>query len=130
MDDALSRAWNQLLARPSGLFQFRFILQPLLAVIIAVRAGTRDASSLNSPYLSGLLFEPTKRRLLFRSMLSDIGKLFIMAVVLDCVYQIVEIHWIYPLQALIVGLVLAIVPYIVIRGPVTRIVSRCFARRD
>ena len=43
MDEALSRAWNQLLSRPTGAFQFRFVLQPLVAVIIAIRAGMKDA---------------------------------------------------------------------------------------
>jgi len=62
-------------------------------------------------------------------MSKDVGKLFVMAVVLDCVYQVIEIRWIYPLQALIVGFLLAIVPYILIRGPVNRFVSRSIARR-
>ena len=53
-----------------------------------------------------------------------------MAVALDCIYQLIEVRWIYPLQALIVGFFLAIVPYAAVRGPVARIVSRMNARRD
>jgi len=130
LDEALSRAWNQLLARPTGTFQFRFILQPLVAVIIAIRAGTKDARTHSSPFLWGLCFQRTERRLLVRSMLKDVGRLFIVAVALDCIYQIIEVHWIYPLQALIVGFFLAIVPYAAVRGPVARIVSRNHARRN
>ena len=129
MDEALQRAWNQFLARPTGPLQFRFFLQPLLAVIIAIQAGTRDARARQSPYLLGLSSQRAERRLLIRSMSKDVGKLFVMAVVLDCVYQVIEIRWIYPLQALIVGFLLAIVPYILIRGPVNRFVSRSIARR-
>ena len=130
MDEALSRAWNQLLARPNGTFQFRFVLQPLIAVIIAIRAGTKDARTHTSPFLWGLCTQRAERRLLVRSMLKDVGRLFIMAVALDCIYQIIDVHWIYPLQALIVGFFLAIVPYAAVRGPVARIVRRMNARRN
>jgi hypothetical protein len=54
----------------------------------------------------------------------DIGKVFIIAVVLDVVFALIVHRWIFPGQALLVGTVLAIVPYVLIRGPVTRIVSR------
>lgn len=118
------------MARPSGLLNFRFVLQPLLAVIIAIRAGIRDTRTLGSPYLSGLLFKPAKRRQLVHSMLNDIGRLFILAVVLDCCYQLLEFRWIYPMQALIIGCVLAIVPYILIRGPVNRLANRWITRRN
>jgi len=130
VEEALSRAWNQLLARPGGAFQFRFILQPLLAVIIAIRAGMKDGRTHRTPYLRGLLSRRAERRLLVRSTLKDVGRLFMMAVVLDCLYQIMEIRHIYPLQALIVGVVLAIIPYVIVRGPVARIVNRSVARRD
>ena len=129
MDEALSRAWDQLLARPTGSLYLRFILQPLLAVILGVRAGARDAKARTSPYLWGLLTIKGGRKLLLRSAILDVGRLFLMAVLLDCIYQIVEVRWIYPLQALIVGFVLAIVPYVLVRGPVTRIVRRSLARR-
>lgn len=126
VDEALTRAWNQILARPAGSLQFRFILQPLLAVIIAIRAGTKDAGG---PSLLELWSQPGGRKLLFRSTSKDVGKLFIMAVVLDCVYQVIEFSRIYPLQALIVGFALAIFPYLVTRGLVTRVVSWGIARR-
>ena len=130
MDETLSRAWNQLLARPTGTFQFRFILQPLVAVIIAIRAGMKDARAHSSPFLWGLLSQRAKRRHLVSSMLKDVYKLFIMAVLLDCIYQIIEVRWIYPLQALIVGFFLAIVPYAAVRGPVSHFVSRSNACRN
>jgi len=101
-----------------------------MAVILAIRAGMKDASDHRSPYLWGLRYERSERGPLVRSALKDIGRLFLVAVVLDCIYQVVEIHWIYPVQALIVGFVLAIVPYVSVRGPVTRLASRSMARRD
>ena len=44
-----------------------------------------------------------------------------LAVVLDAIYQIVTHKWIYPLELLLTATLLAILPYVLIRGPVTRI---------
>ena len=44
-----------------------------------------------------------------------------MAVIMDLVYEGVVGRWFYPLETLIVAVVLAIVPYLVVRGPVNRI---------
>ena len=62
-----------------------------------------------------------------KSMLKDgwksIGKVFILAIVLDVVYQLIEHRWtVYPGEAVLVAIILAIVPYLLIRGPVNRIV--------
>ncbi len=52
-----------------------------------------------------------------------IGKIFILAVVLDVIYQIKVYHWWYPGETLAVAILLAIVPYIIVRGPINRIIS-------
>ena len=54
----------------------------------------------------------------------DIGKVFVIAVVLDILFTLIVHRWIVPGQALLVGTVLAIVPYVLIRGPVARSVRR------
>jgi hypothetical protein len=53
-----------------------------------------------------------------------VGKVFIVAIVLDVIYDLIVYRWVYPGQALIVAAVLAFVPYLMIRGPVTRIARR------
>ena len=55
-----------------------------------------------------------------RQLWKDVGKLFLVAVVLDVVYQIIVLHWVYPVQTLIVATMLAIVPYLVVRGLANR----------
>ena len=68
--------------------------------------------------------DPVERRRLFRSALKDIGKVFIVAVVLDTTYQL----WFYVAfhvgQLLIVAVVCAVVPYVLVRGPITRLLRR------
>jgi hypothetical protein len=51
-----------------------------------------------------------------------VGKVFIVAVTLDVIYEFIVYRWVYPRQALIVATVLAVVPYLLICGSVTRIV--------
>ena len=51
------------------------------------------------------------------------------AIIMDAIYQWIVQKWIYPGELIIVAIVLALVPYLLIRGPVNRIARR-FMRRD
>ena len=46
----IERIWNSLLARPSGPMAFRFILQPSIAAIVAIRDGLYDERGGRSPF--------------------------------------------------------------------------------
>lgn len=109
------------MGRSSGPLTLRLILQPSVASLFAIRAGLADARAGRTPYLWTLLSEPGQRRALLAGAWKDVRKLFLMALVLDCVYQVIEFKWIYIGQALIVACVLAILPYTIVRGLVTRI---------
>jgi hypothetical protein len=52
-----------------------------------------------------------------------VGKIFVVAVVLDVICQLIVFRWLYPSEALLVAPVLAILPYLVVRGPVNRIAN-------
>jgi len=129
MENFLTRTIEQLLSRPAGPLHLRFVLQPTVAAIIAIRAGLRDCRQRQPPYLSGVFFQSEMRRGLLASGWRDIGKVFIVAVVLDAAYQLIEFRWLYPGQAIIVAVVLAIVPYALIRGPVSRCATFLRTRR-
>jgi hypothetical protein len=124
MDEFFSRAFDQLVGRSAGPLHFRFILQPAVATILAIRAGLKDATAHRPPYLWTALFQPKNRQALMRDAWKDVGKVFSIACLLDIIYQVVVFRWIHPLQAVIVGFALAIVPYMLVRGPVNRIASR------
>jgi hypothetical protein len=49
------RIWHNLIARPNAPMWFRFILQPLMAVIVAIRHGLNDARTGRSPYFWTML---------------------------------------------------------------------------
>ena len=119
-----ARVWEMLIGRVDGPFTFRLMVQPTVAAIFAIRAGWRDARANRPPYLWSIFTNPATRRDLMRQGLTDVGKVFIVAVILDLAYEMTVYRWVYPGQALIVAAVLAFIPYLLIRGPVTRIVSR------
>jgi len=122
----IADSWDMLIGRSGGPFALRFILQPTMAIIFAIRAGLRDAKAGRPPYFWAVSKAEDKydRRALMRDGWKDIGKVFTIAIILDVIYEIVEFKWVYPIQALIIACALALIPYLVIRGLTTRIVSR------
>ncbi|MGB7098492.1 MAG: hypothetical protein WBD95_06950 [Xanthobacteraceae bacterium] len=116
--------WEMLIGRADGPLTFRLIFQPTVAAIFAIRAGLKDARAGRTPYFWSVLKNPLDYDGLLRDGWKDIGKVFIVAVVLDVVCALIVHRWIFPGQALLVGTALAIVPYVLIRGPVTRIARR------
>jgi hypothetical protein len=129
MENFLTQSFEQLLARPDGPLHLRFVLQPIVASFIAIRAGLRDCRDRQPPYLSTMFFRSELRRGLLESGRRDIGKVFIVAVILDAAYQLIELRWLYPLQAFIVATVLAVVPYALVRGPASRCATLLRIRR-
>ena len=124
MDDFLNRTLEQIFMRSDGPFHFRFILQPLVATIIAIHAGLKDAAEQRPPYLWTLVSRRAERGMLIRSGWKDIWTVFIAALTLDGIYQVVVFRWFYPGQSLIVASTLAIVPYVLLRGPAARLAAR------
>jgi hypothetical protein len=124
VEEAFARAWEQLTGRVTGPMWFRFLLQPAMAIGLAVRAGCRDAAANRAAYLSTMIRTPSVRRALIRATWNDIGRLCLLALGLDVLYQLAVLHRLYPLQALIVMCLLAVVPYLLVRGPISRVARR------
>lgn len=122
MDDFFSRSWQEIVARPGGPLALRFYLQPIVATLLAVRDGVKDARTDRPIYLWALVTAPGQRRELLRSGWSSIAKVFVIAFVLDSVYQFMVLKGVRPLQGLAIAALLALVPYVAIRGPINRIV--------
>ncbi len=117
----ISRSIDELLGRASGPLHFRLFVMPIVVTIIAIRAELRDARE-GRPVLSGKFFiKRTEFRQLFRSAVEDVGKIFIVAVVLDTAYQLFVLRAFHIGQLLIVAVGCAVVPYVLIRGPVMRL---------
>jgi hypothetical protein len=124
MEEFLTRFANNMIERVSGPMHFRLLLQPVMATVFAFIAGRADAKAGKTPYFWGLLSDPAHRRDMLKDGWKDVGKVFTLAILLDVVYQFIVEKFVYPLEAITVAFLLAIVPYLLVRGLVTRITRR------
>ena len=126
--DMVARGWEHFIARPSGPLNFRFILQPTLASLFAIRAGIKDAREGCPAYLWAALASAQYRSQLLHGGWKDLRLPLFLGVILDSAYQIVVHAFIYPIELLFTVILLVVVPYVLIRGPVNRLVVS-FRRR-
>lgn len=123
MDEIWMRIVENMIDRVSGPMKFRLVLQPVMAAVFAVMAGLKDARTGKPPYGWALLTDPAHRVDMIKDGWKSVGKIFILAVVLDVVYQVIVEGFVYPGEVLTVAFILAIVPYLILRGLVNRIAS-------
>lgn len=124
MEDIFVRIWENLIGRLSGPMKFRLVLQPIMATVFAILAGLKDAREGRPPYLWVIFSDPVHRRELLKEGWKAVAKVFVIALIMDLIYQIIVFRWFYPGEALVVAAVLAFLPYILIRGPVNRIMRK------
>ncbi len=124
MEDLLARFFDNLVGRLHGPLTFRFILQPTMASILAIRAGLHDARSGRTAYAWTLFRDRTARRRLLKEGVKAVTMVFTVAIVIDALYQLIVFQWFYPGEAIAVAAVLAFLPYVAVRGPTNRIASR------
>jgi hypothetical protein len=124
MEDILTRFFQDLVDRVSGPMKFRLVLQPLMATIFAIRDGMKDARVGRAPYSWAIFTDPVHRRELLRSGWKSVGKVFVLAVTLDAVYQYIELSMFYPVEAVLTASILALVPYLLLRGPINRLMRK------
>jgi hypothetical protein len=129
MDEILTRLWHNLTGRLTGPMNVRMIVQPTVAAILAIRAGLRDASQDRPHFLSTVLRNPARRREFLRQGWKDVGKVFLIATILDVIYQLIVHRGVYLLELLLTAVTLAIVPYVLLRGLVSRIARLVFGAR-
>ena len=128
--DPVARMLENILGRLTGPLTLRLVLQPGMALFFGTRDGFKDGREGRPPYFWAFVFKPWNRRELIRSGWKSIGKVFVMAVIIDAIYQYIALRWFYPGEALTVAFVLACVPYVLIRGPVSRLVRIKGKRSD
>jgi len=129
LQELMTRIWTDLLARPSGPFAFRFVLQPLVAIVLALRDGIKDAQTGRSPYFWTVLRDPAQRRERLGEGLKATGRIIAFGIGIDAVYQFEVLGKFYPGEALVIAVLLGFIPYLLIRGPAARIAMRWIARK-
>ena len=96
----------------------------------AVVRFDRDARAGRPAYFWAMAFDAAHRSEMRAQGWKDVGKVFVAAIVLDLGYQIVVLRFFYPVQALIVAFVLAVLPYLVLRAAVGRLAGSRRAGRN
>jgi len=109
-----------LIDRLHGPFSFRFVLQPVMAALYAVRDGVLDAYAGKPAFFWDVLTKPGRRAQLATAW-HRVLRVIVLGVVMDVLYQLIVFKTIYLVQLVVIVLGLAFVPYVLLRGPVNRI---------
>jgi len=129
--DIVPDIWNnwieQLFGRADGPLFFRLYVMPVVACIVGIRLGVKDAKKNEATLLSKLLADSTERRLILRPGWKEVRRIIIVALVLDTIYQLMIFHAFYIFQAIIVAILCAFLPYMIGRG-VSQRLARLFLR--
>ena len=111
----------------SGKGQIRLIVQPIMAMLLGVRVGVRDAKLGKAPFFLRLVRSKEERhRDVFRESLRDGALPICVAVIVDGILQRLTLGYIRPVAALVVGALLAWVPFVVVRA----LANRAWRRRQ
>lgn len=121
IQEVLTRIWTDLMSRPSGPFAFRFVLQPVMALIFASLDGLKDARGGRSYYLKTILTDSEKRAGRLREGLKATSRIIALSIGMELVYQYKVLGTFYIGEAVIVTFFLAFLPYLLFRGPAARI---------
>jgi hypothetical protein len=88
----------------------------------------RDAKEGRSAYLSAALRSREGLRQFLHAGWRDLRVPFFVAATLGAIYQLIIHRFVYPLELLFTATLLAVVPYVIVRGPANRIAGRIIGR--
>jgi hypothetical protein len=125
-----TRLWQDVIDRSHGPMTFRFFLQPTMATIAALHDGISDARSGRRPYLHTIIHDPVKRGQRLGEGLFSISRIILLGFAMDTIYQWRVLDTFYPAEAVVITLILAVIPYVILRGPIDRISSWWMLRRQ
>ncbi|MCV3243721.1 hypothetical protein [Mesorhizobium sp. ZC-5] len=124
------RLWHDIVERPGGPMSFRFVLQPVMAAIAAFHDGVKDASQGRAPYLKRLLSGSGDRSDLLNEAVLSTGRIILLGLAMDGIYQYTVLKTFYPGEMVVITLALAFVPYLLLRGPFSRLASWWRGRKE
>jgi len=120
----LGQVGERISERFTGPGHLRFIIQPLIAVLLGIRDGRLDARAGVQPYPYRMLLEPEQRRAALRGGLQALAKPLVIAVVMDGIIQVYVLRQFSLVGALLVGGLLVGLPYALARSVTNRLAQR------
>lgn len=106
--------FEELPQRFTGPGRFRFVLQPVIAILLGVRRGLADAGAGNPRY---------GRKELLLSGVAAVSTLLALGVIMDVVFQFFVYKAVHPGVALVVGPIFIFAPYVLSRELTTRLAT-------
>src|SRR5688572_2220398 len=107
MEEVLTRIFDDLIARTTGPLNLRLFLQPIMASIFGIIGGLEDAKAHRPPFFWSMFTNPSERRNMLKDGWKHIGKVFVIAMTLDAVYQFIVDGFIYPFEVVLIAFILA-----------------------
>ena len=104
-----------------GGFQIRLFLQPLLALLLGIRFGVRDAKHGKTPFFASLFEGKGQGLALLKQGLRDAIIPLCVAFIIDGILQRMILGHVRPMVAVVVGGLLVFLPFVIGRGLSNRI---------
>ena len=73
------------------------------------------------PFSGPILTDPAKRAGRLHEALIATARIILLGLVMDVIYQFIEFETFHPAEAVIIALLLAFVPYLLLRGLIARV---------
>ena len=124
LTDMIARGWENFLARPQGTLEVSIHSPTYHRGHTGASRWHQQCSKRSPAYLWAAFTKPGYRVQLLHGGWKDIRTPFLVSAVLDAIYQLITHRFIYPLELLFTATLLALVPYLILRGPVNRIARR------
>ena len=122
------RFWHDLFDRVHGPMTFRFYLQPTMAAIAALPDAIRDARLGHTSFYWTAQRDPRKAAGRLREGLIATARVVLLGISMDVIYQYRVLHRFYPVEALVMAILLAVIPYFILRWVFEWIARWWFAR--
>jgi hypothetical protein len=122
------RFWSDVFGRLSGPMTLRFYLQPTLAFVAALKDGIKDARLGHKAFFWSTFSDPTLQRGRLREGLMGTSQMVLVGLAIDTIYQFRVFARFYPVEAVLMVLMLAVIPYFVFRWVVEHMARRWFSR--
>lgn len=109
------RFWDDLFDRAYGPMTFRFYLQPAMAALAALPDAIRDARQGHRSFFWTARQDPEKVAGRLREGLIATARVVLLGISMDVIYQYRVLDQFYPVEALVMAILLAVIPYFVLR---------------
>lgn len=121
--------WQDIRERFGGPMSFRFFLQPTMALIAALPDAINDAKRGRSGFFWAAWGNPDAKTGRLREGLISTARIILLGISMDVIYQLRVFDHFFPVEALVMAILLAVIPYFLFRGVIERIARMWFAHK-